>query len=63
VFAVDPLFPPGQARTGELWRATIADIDRAANVIVLWEHKTARKTGKPRRIPIGLKPDSICRAS
>ena len=35
--------------------ATIADIDGAANVIVLKEHKTARKTGKPRRIPIGRK--------
>src|SRR5262249_16491928 len=33
----------------------IADIDRAANVIVLKQHKTARKTGKPRRIPIGRK--------
>jgi integrase len=43
------------ARPGELCRATIADIDRAANVIVLREHKTARKTGKPRRIPMGRK--------
>src|SRR6185295_4556869 len=43
------------ARPGELCRATIADIDRAANAIVLREHKTARKTGKPRRIPIGRK--------
>jgi integrase len=42
-------------RPGELCRATIADIDRAANAIVLREHKTARKTGKPRRIPIGRK--------
>jgi hypothetical protein len=36
-------------------RATISDIDRAASAIVLREHKTARKTGKPRRIPIGRK--------
>ena len=43
------------ARPGELCRATIADIDRAANAIVVKEHKTARKTGKPRRIPIGRK--------
>jgi integrase len=43
------------ARPGELCRATIADIDRTANAIVLREHKTARKTGKPRRIPIGRK--------
>jgi integrase len=43
------------ARPGEFCRATIADIDRTANAIVLREHKTARKTGKPRRIPIGQK--------
>ena len=43
------------ARPGELCRATIADIDRATSAIVLREHKTARKTGKPRRIPIGRK--------
>jgi integrase len=43
------------ARPGELCRATIADVDRAANAIVLKEHKTARTTGKPRRIPIGRK--------
>ena len=43
------------ARPGELCRATITDIDRTANAIVLREHKTARKTGKPRRIPIGRK--------
>jgi integrase len=43
------------ARPGELCRATIADIDRTANAIVLREHKTARKTGMPRRIPIGRK--------
>ncbi len=43
------------ARPGELCRATIADIDRTGNAIVLREHKTARKTGKPRRIPIGRK--------
>src|SRR5258708_340400 len=43
------------ARPGELCRATIADVDRAATVITLKEHKTARKTGKPRRIPIGRK--------
>ncbi len=43
------------ARPGELCRATIADVDRANRVIVLKEHKTARKTGQPRRIPIGRK--------
>ena len=43
------------ARPGELCRATIADIDQTANTIILREHKTARKTGKPRRIPIGRK--------
>jgi integrase len=34
---------------------TIADVDRLRCVITLTEHKTARKTGKPRRIPIGRK--------
>jgi len=41
------------ARPGELCRATIADVDRANRVITLQEHKTARKTGQARRIPIG----------
>ncbi|MGE5192642.1 MAG: tyrosine-type recombinase/integrase [Deltaproteobacteria bacterium] len=43
------------ARPGELCLATIADVDRAKCVITLKEHKTARKTGQPRRIPIGRK--------
>jgi len=43
------------ARPGELCRATIADVDRVNRVITLKEHKTARKTGKPRRIPVGEK--------
>jgi integrase len=41
------------ARPGELCRATITDVDRANRVITLKEHKTARKTGQARRIPIG----------
>src|SRR5262245_32652351 len=49
------------ARPGELCRATIADIDRTSRVIVLREHKTARKTGKPRRIPIGQKLGELLR--
>jgi integrase/recombinase XerC/integrase/recombinase XerD len=43
------------ARPGELCRATIADVDRSNRVITLKEHKTARKTGQVRRIPIGRK--------
>ena len=43
------------ARPGELCRATIADVDRTSRVITLKEHKTARKTGQPRRIPLGRK--------
>ena len=43
------------ARPGELCRATIADVDRANHVITLKEHKTARKTGQDRRIPVGRK--------
>jgi integrase len=41
------------ARPGELCRVTISDVDRVNRVITLKEHKTARKTGQPRRIPIG----------
>ena len=33
----------------------IADVDRPNRVITLLEHKTARKTGLARRIPIGRK--------
>src|SRR6185295_16921299 len=43
------------ARPGELCRATIADVDGPNRVITLKEHKTARKTGQARRIPIGRK--------
>lgn len=43
------------ARPGELFRAMITDVDRANRVITLKEHKTARKTGQARRIPIGRK--------
>jgi len=43
------------ARPGELSRATIADVDRAKRVIILKEHKTVRKTGQSRYIPVGRK--------
>src|SRR5262245_38412058 len=49
------------ARPGELCRATIADIDRTANAIVLRDHKTARTTGKPRRSPVGQKLGELIR--
>ena len=41
------------ARPGELCRTQISDVDWAKGRITLVEHKTARKTGKPRVIPIG----------
>ena len=41
------------ARPNELVRATLADYDREAGTITLAAHKTARKTGKPRVIPVG----------
>lgn len=41
------------ARPGELVGAQIEDIDSRAGEIVLRDHKTAGKTGKPRRIAIG----------
>jgi integrase/recombinase XerC/integrase/recombinase XerD len=47
------------ARPGELCCVTIADVDRANRVITLKEHKTARKTGQARRIPIGRKLGEI----
>ena len=43
------------ARPGEFCRATIADVDRGKRMITLVEHKTARKTGQARYIPIGRK--------
>src|SRR5436190_5211626 len=47
------------ARPGALCRATIADVDRTNRVITLKEHKTVRKTGQARRIPIGRKLDNL----
>ncbi len=41
------------ARPGELCKAMIADFDRISGEIVIAKHKTARKTGKPRRIAVG----------
>ena len=41
------------ARPGELCKARIEDIDWISGEIVLHQHKTARKTGKPRRIALG----------
>lgn len=45
------------ARPGELCRAQISDLRRtsAGAVIELREHKTAGKTGRPRKIPFGKK--------
>ncbi len=47
------------ARPNELCRATIADWDRPQGVILLREHKTARKSGKPRLIPVGKKLERL----
>lgn len=41
------------ARPGELCRATIADVKASIGIIELTDHKTAGKTGKPRRIALG----------
>jgi len=41
------------ARPGELCRAQISNVDWTKGTITLPQHKTARKTGKPRVIPIG----------
>ena len=51
------------ARPGELCRAAIADVDWAKGAIVLREHKTAGKTGKPRVISIGKEFEATLRAA
>lgn len=43
------------ARPNEICRATVEDWDRTDNVIILKQHKTAAKTGKPRKIFVGGK--------
>lgn len=40
------------ARPSELCRATWRDFDSETGVIVLHKHKTGKKTGKPRRVPL-----------
>lgn len=41
------------ARPNELARATVADWNKTDGMIVLEKHKTARKTGRPRKIAVG----------
>jgi integrase len=43
------------ARPNELARAMITDYDRQLGAIVLKHHKTVRKVGRPRVIPVGTK--------
>lgn len=40
-------------RPNELVRATIADLNPERDLLILKDHKTATKTGRPRRIPLG----------
>lgn len=47
------------ARPNEMARATVADWDQEKSVIVLVHHKTARKTGRPRKITVGDKLKSL----
>jgi integrase len=51
------------ARPNELARAQIADYDQKKRAIVLRSHKTARKTGRPRIIPVGTKLARLIRIS
>lgn len=51
------------ARPNELARATVADWDRNKNMIVLTQHKTAKKTGRPRKIAVGAKMQSLIEQS
>jgi integrase len=50
-----PALRQSGARPGELCRATIADYDATEGAIVLADHKTAGKSGRPRVIPVGKK--------
>ena len=47
------------ARPNELCRSRLSDIDAETNCIVLRDHKTAAKTGRPRIIPIGSKLQAV----
>jgi len=47
------------ARPGELCKATIADVDWSKRRIVLLEHKTAKKTGRPRIIALGRELEKL----
>lgn len=51
------------ARPNELANATIADWKQSEYMIVLTTHKTARKTGRPRKIIVGEKLEAIIRES
>lgn len=51
------------ARPNELASATIADWKQSEQLIVLVKHKTARKTGRPRKIVVGEKLAAIIRES
>ena len=50
-------------RPGELCGAQIADVNWAERAIIRQEHKTARKTGVSRVIPIGDKLEPLLRAA
>ena len=51
------------ARPNELCRSRVSDIDVETNCIVLKDHKTAAKTGRPRVIPVGSKLQAIINES
>jgi site-specific recombinase XerD len=51
------------ARPNEMAKAMISDWRQAEFVITLKDHKTARKTGRPRRIVVGEKLEAIIRKS
>lgn len=51
------------ARPNELVRAQIEDWDRVTGCITLKTHKTARRTGKPKVIPVGRKLEQYLKLS
>ena len=51
------------ARPGEMCQLNMEDIDWYQGLIVLTHHKTARKTGQPRLIPVGSSLAAILRTA
>lgn len=51
------------ARPNEIARATVEDWNRETCQIILVKHKTAKKTGRPRKIAVGTKLEALIKES